>query len=171
MRISYGDSPGPSAVLAAVLVASNRKSKTDLIGDDGYKVVTVGVKDMANATGSAAAPVGNHTLVGYCTLGDLPAFRLDPPRGKDFRVAFVLISKVDDEGFHIHKSENIEPDQVDNAIQCMQRLRRLGKQIRPEGTEKRSRKLSLNTSSLKKARTLQRVPTDASLPDVVTEIL
>ena len=70
MRISYGDSPGPSAVLAAVLVASNRKSKTAPIGDDGYKVVTVGVKDMANAAGSATAPVDNHTLVGYCSLGD-----------------------------------------------------------------------------------------------------
>jgi len=169
MRICYGGSPGQKAVLAATLVASNRNSKTVPIGNDAFKVVTEGVKDMANSAGSATEPVGDHTLVGYCTLDHLPAFRLDPPRGKDFRVALVLISKVDDEGFHVHKSENIEPDQVDNAIQCMQRLRRLSKQIRPKNIEKRSHKLTLDTSSLKKARTLQSVPTDASLPDDLNE--
>ena len=165
MHISYGDSPGPKAVFAAVLVASKRKSNTSPIGDNGYKVVTASAKDVANAVGNASALVGDHTLVGYCNLGDLPGFRLDPPRGKDFRVALVLINKVDDEGCHVHKSENIEPDQVDNAIKCMQRLRRMSKQIRPTGKEKRSHNLSLTTSGLKKARTLQSIPTGGSIPD------
>ena len=128
MNISYGDSPGPKGVFAAVLVASNRKSNAEAIGGNGYKVVTVGVKDMANPAGNATAPVGDHTLVGYCNLDDLSGFRLDPPRGRQFRVALVLITKVDEEGFHIHKSENIEPDQVDNARKCMQRLRKMSKQ-------------------------------------------
>ena len=165
MHISYGDLPGPKGVFAAVLVASNRKSNTDSIGDNGYKVVTVSVKDMANPAGNAAAPIGDHTLVGYCNLDDLPGFRLDPPRGRDFRVAIVLITRVDEEGLHIHKSENIEPDQVENAIKCMQRLRRMSKQIRPKGIGKRSHNLSLAASGLKKARTLQSIPTGGSLPD------
>ena len=150
MRISYGGSPGPKCVYVAVLVASNRKSKTDPIGENGFQVVTAGVKDVANPAGTATAYVGDHTLLGYCNVDDLPGFRLDPPRGRDYRVAFVLISKVDAEGFHIHKVQNIEPDQMDNTIKCMQRLRRMSKQIRPEGTGKRSHDLSLNASDLKK---------------------
>ena len=154
-----------------MLVASNRKSERDAISENGYKVVTIGVKDMANAAGNATAPVGDHTLVGYCTLGDLPSFTLDPPRGKEFRVAVALINKVDAEGFHVHKTENIEPDQVANAIQCKQRLRMMSKQIHPTCSEKRSHNLSLTTSGLKKkkARTLQSVPTGGSLPDVTNE--
>ena len=135
------------------------------ISENGYKVVTVGVKDMANPAGNAIVPVGDHTLVGYCTLADLPSFTLDPPRGKEFRVAMALINKVDAEGFHVHTTENIEADQVANAIQCMQRLRRMSKQIHPTCSEKRSHNLSLTTSGLKKARTLQSVPTGGSLPD------
>jgi len=165
MNISYGGSPGPKGVFAAVLVASSRKSKPHPISDNGYKVVTVNVKDIANPAGNATAPVGDHTLVGYCELDDLPAFQLDPPRGKDFRVALVLLSRVDEEGFHIHKLENIEPDQVEDAIKCMQRLRRMSKQIRPTGTGKRSHNLTLTASGLKKARTLQTIPTGGSLPD------
>ena len=164
-RTSFDGSPGPKGVLAAVLVASNRRSERNAIGENGYKVVTVGVKDMANPTGNATAPVGDHTLVGYCTLGDLPSFTLDPPRGKEFRVALALINKVDAEGFHVHKTENIEPDQVANAIQCMQRLRKMSKQIHPTCEGKRSHNMSLTTSGVKKARTLRNVPTGGSLPD------
>ena len=87
MHISYGDSPVPKNVFAAVLAASKRKSTTSPIGDNGYKVVTVSVKDMANAAGNATAPVADHTLAGYCKLRDLPGFRKDPPRGKNLRIA------------------------------------------------------------------------------------
>jgi hypothetical protein len=171
LHISYGLSTGPTVVYAACLVASNRKSKTENIGDNGFKVVTGNVKDMANPTGNATAknPVGDYTLVGYCNMEELPGFRLDPPRGhQEFRVAIVLISKVDDEGFHIHKLENIESDQVNNAILCMQRLRKMSKQIRPAESENRSLNLTSAASDhqqTKKARTLQSVPTGGSLPD------
>ena len=164
-RTSYDGSPGPKGVFAAVMVASNRKSESNAISENGYKVVTVGVKDMVSPAGNATAPVGDHTLVGYCTLADLPSFTLDPPRGKEFRVALAFINKVDAEGFHGHIVENIEPEQVVNAIKCMQRLRRMSKQIRPKSTAKRSHDLSLTTSGLKKARTLHSVPTGGSLPD------
>ena len=98
-------------------------------------------------------------------MDGLPGFRLDPPRAQKFRVALVLITKADAEGFQIHKLEYIEQDQVSHAIQCMQRLRRLNKQIHPEGNEKRSHNLTLTATSIKKARTLQSVPTNTSLPD------
>ena len=165
MHISFDDAPGPKGIYAAVLVACDKKSKTIGIGDDGYKVVTASVKDIANPAGNPSAPVGDRTLVGYCNMDGLPGFRLDPPRGQKFRVAFVLITKADEEGLHIHKLEYIEQDQVNHAIRCMQRLRRLNKQIHPAGTEKRSHNLTLTATSIKKARTLQSVPTNTSLPD------
>ena len=165
MHISFDDAPGPKGIYAAVLVACNTKSKTLPIGDNGYKVVTASAKDIANPAGNPSAPVGDHTLVGYCNMDGLPGFRLDPPRGKQFRVALVLITKADEEGFHIHKLEYIEQDQVNHAITCMQRLRRLNKQIHPAGKEKRSHDLTLTATGIKKARTLQSVPTNTSLPD------
>ena len=165
MHISFDDAPGPKGIYAAVLVACNTKSKTHPIGDNGYKVVTASAKDIANPAGNPSAPVGDHTLVGYCNMDGLPGFRLDPPRAQKFRVAFVLITKADKEGLHIHKLEYIEQDQVNHAIRCMQRLRRLNKQIHPAGKEKRSHNLTLTATGIKKARTLQSVPTNTSLPD------
>ena len=41
----------------------------------------------------------------------------------------------------------------------------MSKQIRPKSTEKRSHDLSLTTSGLKKAKTLQSQPTERSLGD------
>ena len=169
MHVAYGLLPGPKAVYAAVLVASYRKSKRNPIGANAFKVVTPGVKDLANPAGNPSAPVGDHTLVGYCNTDDLPGFVLDPPRGKDSRVALVLISKVDEEGFHIHKLENIEPDEVHNAITCMQRLRKMSKQIHPEGSGKHLINLASVASGLKKARTLRYVPTGGSLPEAESE--
>ena len=103
-------------------------------------------------------------------MDSLPGFRLDPPRGKDFRVAFVLFTKADEtEGLHIHKLEYVEPNQVNEAIRCMQKLRTLSKGVHTKCTDKRSHSVALNHEgrsplTVKKARTLQASPTDSSLP-------
>eukprot|EP00974_Lingulodinium_polyedra_P037654 3611626-Lingulodinium_polyedra.AAC.1 len=109
-------------------------------------------------------------MVGYCTLNNLPGFRLDPPRGTPMRSAICLVTKKDDEGLHIHKLEYVEPGQIDNAIACLQRLRKLCTRIRPESSEKRSHAIALDAfgkspGSVKRARTLHAVPTEASLGD------
>ena len=139
------------------------------MGGDGFKVVTTEVKDIANPEGTVDDPIGSHTLVGYCSMASLPGFRLDPPRNKPYRFAVALRSRADEEGFHVHKLELLEPDQLQNAILRMQKLRRLSKAVHPVSTEKRSHAVDLNCSdsspsAMKKARTLQNVPTDASLP-------
>ena len=125
------------------------------------------VKDVANpsATGDRI-----YSTVGYCCRGDLAGYRLDPPRGKQLRCALVLCAKKDKEGFHIHKLVSIEPDQVNQAVACRQKLRRLSKQVRSESTDKRSRALDLDSDGrsacdTKKARTLQAPTTGDSLPD------
>ena len=171
MRLVYDGEEGPTGLYVATLIASNSKSKTERVGDDGYKVVTTDVKDVANPAGSVEKPIGNHTLVGYCSMDSLPRFRLDPPRGKNFRVALALLSSADEkEGFHIHKLEYIEPEQVNQAVLSMQKLRTLSKRVRSVSTDKRTHSHALDSEDLsptkmKKARTLQAAPTDASLPD------
>ena len=104
-------------------------------------------------------------------MDSLPGFQVGPPRDKTFRVAVALFSKADSkEGLQIHKLEYIKPDQVKEAVQCMQQMRKLSKGVRPVSTEKRSHSVALEHQGMspcttKKARTLQAVPTEASLPE------
>jgi hypothetical protein len=168
LRLNYDGQVGPKCAYVAVLIASESKSTTDKVGEGGFKVTTKNIRDIANP--DASGDQTGNTTVGYCTLDNLPGFRLDPPRGKTMRSAICLVTKKDDEGLHIHKLEYIEPDQVDNAIACMQKLRKLCKGIHPESKEKRSHAVTLaadgkSPASTKKARTLHTMPTEASLDD------
>ena len=173
MRVLYDDCEGPRGLYVAALVAGTMRSKTEQVSDDGYNVVTRDVKDIANPAGDLDTPVGNHTLVGYCSMADLLGFRLGPPRGNNFRAALVLFTKADEhEHLHIHKLEYIEQDELENAVDCMRKLRRLCKGVQSASTEKRSRNIDLACLSsegssplkTKNSRTLQAAPTDASLP-------
>ena len=170
MRVVYDGQDGPKGLYVGALVASYKKSKTDRLGEDGYMVTTADVKDIANPAGTLEDPIGSHTLVGYCSMDQLPGFQLDPPRAKSSRVAFVLFTKADEtEGLHIHKLEYVEPSQVNDAIQCMRKLRALSKKVHTNSKEKRSHSVALEHEGLspmgtKKARALQATPTDSSLP-------
>ena len=169
-RLSYDGIQGPQCAYAAVLIASGERSVTEAIGE-GFKVTTNGIKDIANpgSVGATqpdggAAPI-SYSALGYCSMDDIAGFRLDPPRGKNERVALCLFTKIDDEGLHLHKLEYIEPNQVENAIACMQKLRKLCKQIKTTSQEKRSRSMVFTSPAVKKARKLSAAPTDASLPE------
>ena len=97
--------------------------------------------------------------------------KLDPPRGKKPRFAVLLVDKIDDDmTVKMQKTEFIEPEDAAGAVKCFQRLRQLCKQIKnntPSGSAKRTRSESANfvtsPKDLKKCRTLQAVPTDASI--------
>ena len=161
--IQYDGQAGARCLYAAALVASEGKSSNDRVGE-GFRVVTPAVKDAANPKAGASS----YKTVGYCTLGNLPGFSLDPPRGKTRRCAIVLFHKKDEEGLHVHKLEHLEPDQVENAILCVQKLRKLCRGIRPGSGQKRSHAVSLGAgecspASMKKARTLQACATEKSL--------
>ena len=143
------------------------------------------MKDGKNVDHPSATGDRIYSTVGYCSMGDLAGYRLDPPRGKQLRCALVLCAKKDKEGFHIHKLELIEPDQVDNAIQCLPKLRTLSKRVQPVpvnwkpshlprmpslAKEKRARAVFLEAAKQapqepKKARTLQVAPTDQELEE------
>ena len=162
-KVIYDDVAAPRSNCVLSLVASPAKSITVSIGA-GFQVTTPEVLDYANSAG-AAQPSGS--LVGYCTMDALPGFRMDPPRGKPHRYAMCSIMKREDDTFHVHKLEYIEPNQIDDAIRCFRKLRSLSKRIQPTSSEKRSHKVAACLDRIKtvqkKARTLAAVPTDSSL--------
>ena len=173
-RLEFDGEDGPHGLYAACLIASpNRSDKPIPVSINGPKVVTHKVKDIANPKGSMEEPVGDHTVVGYCTLDNLSGFKLDPPRGQPFRVALVLFSGADEtEGFQIHKMENIEPSNVKSAIRCWQKLRTMTKRLRSDSTDKRTRTMDLGDSpeNVKRARSLPLVPPDESMHEMPTNV-
>ena len=109
------------------LIASESKSTTTNIGE-GFQVSTSKIHDVANplagasqptsgdASSSAGASQLSYSVLGFCTLDHLSAFRLDPPRGKPTRCALCVISRREQDIFHILKLECFEPGQVTTAI-------------------------------------------------------
>ena len=169
-RLEYDGTPAPPCVYALVLVGSVNRSSTEKIGENGYKVVTKKMVDTADLVADGAAqPIEPEiAALGFCTLDSLPGFRLDPPRGKAIRHAVCLITRKDDEGLCVHKLEYIEPEQVNAAVLCLQKLRMLCMKIRPHSLEKRTHSLQLESPSgspmtVKKARSLRALPTGPSL--------
>ena len=101
--------------------------------------------------------LGQRTVISYCILHNLPRFRLDPPRCKSLRCAVCIYTKRDVEGLHLHRLEYMEPDQVDDAVKCIRKLRKLCQSIEPTGAEKRFHAVSVCAvapSVYKKARIL-----------------
>ena len=100
-------------------------------------------------------------------------FKLDPPRGRHHRVALVLISKKDKDGFHVEKLEHVEPTDESKAITCFRKLRTLSLGVRPDPTEKRSRALADSfkgsPNDMKRCKSLHALPSDESLSDALFE--
>ena len=164
-----GEREGPACEYVAVLVRCAAKSVQESFGT-GYRVTTPGVMDLAFSPDDASQLVhdqNSFNLVGYCGEEDVMNFRLDPPRGKSFRAAVVLVSRMKETELQIHKLEYVEPGDVDNAIQCFRKLRTLSSQIMPRNNLKRSQvemqQVSLETAHKKCCRSLQYCPTDTSL--------
>ncbi len=162
-KISYDGKDAPRSTSVLALVAAPSKSTTVSIGE-GFQVTTPDVMDIANPASASQSGV---SLVGYCSMDALPGFRLDPPRGRAHRFAMCSIIKREEDTFHVHKLEYIEPDQLEDATRCARKLRALCARIQPVSSEKRSRSVAacsdISKAVQKKARTLTAVPTDVSL--------
>lgn len=175
-KVISDGTPAPRSLYVAALVASGGRSTKERLDGSGYKVTTEHIKDIANPKGSPDQPVGDHTVTGFCTLDGVAGFDLAPPRGKKFRVAVAFFSRMDTDGegtsLLLHGLQHIEPDAVESAIACMQRLRRLTMRVRPSSTGKRShadaelaRAGSEPPAKAARPRTLQRCATGGSLPE------
>ena len=117
---------------------------------------------------SSESQEGLYRAIGFSNLEAL--VKLDPPRGKKSRFAVLLVDKIDDMTIEMQRAEFVEPEDVAGAVKCFQRLRQVCKEIKqitPSGSAKRTRSESssfvASPKDLKKCRTLNAMPTDASI--------
>ena len=158
---------------AVVLIASAHKSEKPVAMGDGFKVITKNVKDAANPDDSSKH--GSYSVTGYCTLGDLPKFQLDPLRGQGARhaIAFITTCTKDDspsghKHCHLDKLQLLDQGEGANAVAVFQRLRRVTMKVNPESNEGHKHDLDFAEESqqaLKKCKTLKSLPTHISLSE------
>ena len=176
--IEYDGQPGQRAAYAVILVESLQATTTQPFGD-GFKAETKGIRDVAfigdvsqladaSLTDDTKRPEVFYTAIGYSKLNGI--VKLNPPRGKKSRFAVLLVDKIDGMTIEMQKAEFVEPDDAAGAVKCFQRLRQVCKQIKQSqlsGYGKRTRSESTSfvgsPENLKKCRTLQAMPTDASI--------
>jgi len=120
-KVVYDTAEAEKSKYVVAIISSQRKSKLDTFGT-GYKVTTSAVTDFASPNDSNSK---SYDVLGYCALEHLLDFRLDPPRGRHHRVALVLISKTDKDGFHVEKLDHVEPTDEPNAITYFRKMRTL----------------------------------------------
>ena len=137
------------------------------------------MRDIANPVDGTVA---KHALTGYATLNDIAKFELSPARGQQRRVAVALISSCEltDTGsasqpalksFGMDKMQLLEPAEGTKAILVFQRLRRLTMRLHPANEDEPKPTLKVDEDDsrpLKKSRTLNVMPTDASLDETQT---
>jgi len=171
-QVLYDGVPASRCTYVLSLIASTSKSTTTNVGG-GYQVKSSSIHDYAKPSAGVAQPSSDgaceptYSVLGFCTLDDLPAFQLNPPIGKANRCAVCVISRREGNTFHVHKLECLEPAQMDTAVTCFQKMRKLCSAVRPSSTEKRSHDVKACAEDFpkteKRAKTLKAVPTDASL--------
>jgi len=171
-QVLYDGVPASRCTYVLSLIASTSKSTTTNVGG-GYQVKSSSIHDDAKPSvgvaqhSSDGASEPTYSVLGFCTLDDLPAFQLNPPIGKANRCAVCVISRREGNAFHVHKLECLEPAQMDTAVTCFQKMRKLCSAVRPSSTEKRSHDVKACAEDFpkteKRAKTLKAVPTDASL--------
>ena len=152
------------------LVKSTKDSKPLQLGS-GFKLVTPDVEDMfadaallqsggdahSAAAPSQAANVEKFILSSMCTLENLPAYRLDPPRGKAQYALLTITGKVDDVFVCECVQHLTESEAMDAKRSLLQVL-----QLAVRGNDKTTVKRDLEGVSLleaKRCRTLGRCPT------------
>ena len=78
---------------AFCLVQATAGGEIQKIGDEGFKLITKGVKDALPS--SAAQPASDvYTLTAFCTMDTLQDFKLDPPRGSKSQHALIIVSGI-----------------------------------------------------------------------------
>ena len=160
-----------SAVVA--LVGSKEKSVVRKCGD-GNKVTT---KNLVDVLGDGLG-VGSTILsdaVAYCGIDNLFEFKLDPPRGSSIRAAVATIIGLE-KGENawsvvLEKVQNIDAADLGGVASAFKKLRTLGRHIKGSGDELDKSKrhavpvmLTPSPRKVKSRRTLQRPPTEISLP-------
>ena len=167
--------PSPDSNLARpcaqafTLVEATAAGDMVKLNDDGYKLVTKGVKDVLAPDNPAT-----YTLTAFCTLANLQNFKLDPPRGTKKQTALVVIADVLPQGgadepvnFIVDSIMLLPRDDVPKIVASMKKLLYYTAAATEVNTRKRAREWDENFSPAKAlpCRNLSRHPTGTELPD------
>ena len=149
------------------LVRSTKNSKATQLGD-GFKLITPDVEDLLNFENPAGDLLNSkkHTLSAICTMGNLPQYRLDPPRAGS-QAALVTLTAKTDVSFVVESVQLLSSDEAAQAKQSLLKLLHLAIHIHSRD-RKRTVEWSDGFSPITTARKCTRVgrsPTDAPLPD------
>jgi hypothetical protein len=152
------------------LIEATTGGEIQPLGDQGYKLVTKGVKD---TLGSAEQPA-QYTVTAFCTLENLQNFKLDPPRAAKTQHAIIIISDIipgaaphDPPNFIVDSITLLHRDDITKVKQTMQKLLyyvAAGSEVNAR-KHKRDWDDHFSPAKAQKCRALSAHPTGEGLPD------
>ena len=145
------------------LIRSDTKSTTELLGE-GYKLTTNNVQCLLSS-GDSHSAAKTYTVTSVCTVSNLAAYRLDPPRGGS-QFALVTITNKNDESFVIESVQLLTEDEAKKTEASLRSIVNLAMHF---GLRDRKRRLEwtndVSPAEARKCSRLGRSPTDAPLPE------
>ena len=151
------------------MVKSTKKSQLVEIGQ-GYQLVTTDVEDvLAQDIPLTPDITQKFVLSSTCTMENLPAYRLDPPRGSAQHALVTITGQVDDD-FVADQVQLLNTEEAAHATTSLLKLLQLAIELNTPSVIKRIGIWTENESpsAAKKCRTLGRCPTAEPLTDPFT---
>jgi hypothetical protein len=159
---------GPNLVIPCQkilsLIRSTQMSTLERVGE-GYKLTTPGVEDLLAVADPHSAKPKQYTISAVCTMENLTAYRLDPPRG-GHQHALVTLSAMINDTFVVDYVHLLSADDVEKVKFSMKMLLRMASRMhRP--SRKRGAQWSddFSPAGAKKCRVLGRSPTEGPLSE------
>ena len=162
---------------AFCLVQATAGGETQRIGDEGFKLITKGVKDALPSSAAQSAP-DDYTLTAFCTMGDLQDFKLDPPRGSKSQHALIMVSDIvpgtsadEPPNVIVDSLMLIHRDDVAMIKKAMQKMLYYAAAATEMNARKRKEEWSesFSPAKAKKCRSMARHPTGEVLPEYTPE--
>jgi hypothetical protein len=142
------------------LVRSSKNSQSSQLGS-GWKLITPKVVDLL-ADQAGQDTQATHTLSAICTMENLPAYRLDPPRGGSQHALVTITAKIDDT-FVVETVQLLSSAEAEQAKESLLKLLNLAILMHSRD-RKRSIDWADSSQVIRKCTRLGRSPTDAPLP-------
>ena len=146
------------------LIRSTKNSKAEALAN-GWKLTTTGVQDILAVVGPHHDPAQGYTISAICNMDNLPAYRLDPPRG-GAQHALVTLSAMIDDTFIVDQVQLLSATEAEQAKASLKMLLRLALLMHAP-TRKRGAQWSddFSPAAAKKCRTLGRSLTEDPLAE------
>ena len=147
------------------LIRSSKNSKPTSIGD-GFKLVTPEVEDLLHLGEPTNQSPSKYTLSAMCTLENLPAYRLDPPRG-GCQHALVTITCKTADAFIVESVQLLNAEEALLASHSLQQMLYLAMHIHSRDRKRAAVEWTEDFSpfAARKCSRLGRYPTDGGMPD------